>query len=169
MTRALQTTFSALPALSSRSTSSPAFQYHAVLPSVSHLSRTLQRTVCPATDARCRALARSLESATYLDLDYDASHRSLVATAFWARPPPPAAGAAAAAVAAAWHDDVTLPSSPGDHRVEIGVLGTERAVSPARDEVTLGGVLSVLGESDAPSTCSSPKSTLTLAPPHPPP
>lgn len=135
----MQTTFSTPPILSSRFTTSPAAQYYSELPSLQHLSRIVQHT-CRPENGYCQTLASSIITAKYLDIDYDAIQHSLVATAYWDKPP----------TNTAWSDDIVQP--PGrDHRVEVGVLSKEQAVDPELGDMTLGGVLTVLGEDIQPS------------------
>lgn len=79
----------------------------------------------------------SLLTANYLDIDYDAISHALLITAFWEKAPK----------GDAWNERI---ENAGNDRVEVGVLNREKA--DEKEEVGLGGWLTVIGQNDKPST-----------------
>lgn len=137
--------------LSETFSSSASYQYFQVLPSLGHFNDYLQANGWK-TDLKAKlACENEAEFATFaasLDVDYDAiSH--------------------AVSLSAAWSADVdALVQRPGsgitdrtvvkfreDHRVEVGILASEKADEV--EELKFGGYLAVLGENDKPSTLLS--------------
>ena len=72
-----------------------------------------------------------------MDIDYDAISHALLIAAYWERGPD----------GGAWNEKI---ENSGDERVEVGVLNEERA--DEKEEIKLGGWLTVVGDDDKPST-----------------
>ncbi|ETN40196.1 uncharacterized protein HMPREF1541_04472 [Cyphellophora europaea CBS 101466] len=126
----------------------PALQYHSVLPDLDHLAAYLQRTVCPHSSLLCIHSTTLLSTADALDLSWDAISNTLTLTAFWSRPPSflvdPEANTK---TNDAWSLSIDTP--PTNSRVEVGILSSE---PPSDDphELTLSGFLTVLGKDTSP-------------------
>lgn len=101
----------------------------------------IHQKICTERDESCRLRAASLESADYLDIDYDTISQSLVLSAFWHAPP----------LTEAW--DERVDRSQASVTVEVGVLANEKPIQP--EELSLGGFLAVVGKDNKPSTVKS--------------
>lgn len=120
-----------LPVLSERFASSSAYQYHNLLPSLRDLVTYIQHKVC-ADETSCKTRSKALNSADYLDIDYDTISQSITISAFWHIAPG----------SGKW--DERIESCGESVKVEVGVLANEKATQP--EELSLGGFLAVLGE-----------------------
>ena len=70
-------------------------------------------------------------TADSVDIDYDATSRSLTVTGLWASSP-----------SGGWSEEISKPASGADE-VEFGLLGAEKGIGP--DEIKMGGLLAVVG------------------------
>lgn len=86
-------------------------------------------------------MAASLSAVDYLDIDYDAISQSLVLSAFRHESPPPGT----------W--TVKFHKSGDSAKIEIGVFAIEKATE--LEDFSLGGLLTIIGESTKPSMLSS--------------
>ncbi|KAE8150379.1 PIG-X [Aspergillus avenaceus] len=120
------------PILSTRFASTPTFQYYSSLSSVEGLVSYLENKIC-GSDSECRAQAERLRSADSVDLNYDSISHSLTVSGFWSRS------------AEGWSETISKHAAGAD-QIEIGLLGTERAVEP--EEIKMGGLLGVVGRDD---------------------
>lgn len=127
--------------MTSRFTTSSAFQCYEVLPSLHDFVSYIQQDVCPRADTRCSKGANRLQRADYLDIDYDAISRNLVLTSFHHKPPDPHG----------W--DGHIKSHSNSSNTEVGLLTNEQAITP--EELSLGGYLTVIGEDQKPSMPAS--------------
>jgi hypothetical protein len=82
--------------------------------------------------------------AEYADYDYDAISHALNVVALWNPRDERSVGR---------HEPQVLRKTSSDDRLEIGVLAIEKADEP--EEISLGGFLTVVGEDDHPSQCST--------------
>ncbi|MCJ1256631.1 protease B nonderepressible form [Lignoscripta atroalba] len=130
-------TFTGLPTTSERFASSAAFQYYSLLPSLADLITYIQQKICLRDDKICFAEATTLESADYLDIDYDTISQALVLSIFRHQSPK----------SASWNEQIH--NHGGAVKVEVGVLANEKPTEP--EELSLGGFLAVIGEDDKPS------------------
>ncbi|KAK5017200.1 protease B nonderepressible form [Cryomyces antarcticus] len=131
-------TFTSLPILSERFSTSASSQYHSLQPSSLHdLVGYIQQKICPSLDHPCQDQAASLLSATYLDVDFDSISHALVLNAFWVTSPDRSG---------AWTETIQLEGD--DDTIEVGVLGNEMPTEP--EELSLSGFLTVIGEDDRP-------------------
>jgi hypothetical protein len=80
-----------------------------------------------------------LSTAGYVDFDFLGPSQSLVITAFWPRSPAPGPDKG-------WSDTITRV---GGDSLEVGILANEPPTEP--EELSLGGILTVVGEDDKPS------------------
>ncbi|KAL8944436.1 MAG: hypothetical protein Q9216_000487 [Gyalolechia sp. 2 TL-2023] len=129
--------FISTPTVTSRFTTSSAFQCYEALPSLKTLVLYIQRRICPKADTHCFKRANRLQRADYLDIDYDAVSRILVLTSFRHKPPEPEG----------WEEYIeSYRNSPS---TEVGLLSNEQAVAP--EELSLGGSLTIVGEDQTPS------------------
>ncbi|KAI4107591.1 MAG: hypothetical protein L6R37_001551 [Teloschistes peruensis] len=103
---------------------------------------------CSSFDTRCLKEAYRLSEATYLDIDYDSISRNLVVTSFHHESPEPQP----------WDERIQLDESSA--KIEVGVLGSEKAESP--NELFLEGFLTVVGESEKPTPVCALYTFLTL-------
>lgn len=111
------------------------------MPALKDLITYIQLKICPANDEVCLDKASSLNAVDYLDIDYDAISQSLVLSAFRYKPPTPGT----------W--TTKFRSLGASAKIEVGVLASERATEA--EELSLGGFLTTIGESDKPSRQSS--------------
>lgn len=121
---------------------SAAFQYYQPLPSLHDLAVYVQQKLCSADDIRCHQRANMLNSATYIDMDFDTISHALIVNAFWSHGPEQGR----------WAETVRA-YSPTDS-FEVGILNTEK--STEAEELALGGFLTVIGEDTKPSTSRIP-------------
>ncbi|KAK5133150.1 hypothetical protein LTR08_008085 [Meristemomyces frigidus] len=136
-------TFTKPPLLSARFSHASTYQFHAPLPRLLHFQTFLARALCADFKGPCVNEAAALSYASYLDLDFDVISHAVTATAYWRAG---IEGPAARTPARTW--------GVGG-RAEVGVLVEEDADGEGEDEeVKLGGLLTVLGEDDAPEGCA---------------
>jgi len=95
--------------------------------------KAVEKKLCGESDGECSTRVRNLSGASSLDISYDTISHALKVTALWPH------GTQSIKVAAT-----------GEHRVEVGVFGTDSNAGEAH-EIGLGGVLVVLGEHTKPS------------------
>ncbi|KAI9784999.1 MAG: hypothetical protein M1839_001196 [Geoglossum umbratile] len=129
--------FTRLPLISERFSTSSAFQYHQSLASLGELTTYVQQKICPSSDNACHGKALAIQSASYLDIDYDTISHALVLNAFWERAPDPGL----------WNDVFEVVGDK--EKIEVGVLANEVPLEP--EELKLGGWLTVVGEDEEPS------------------
>ncbi|KAL8796015.1 MAG: hypothetical protein Q9195_001591 [Heterodermia aff. obscurata] len=125
-------TFTGLPLVSERFSTSAALQYYAVLPSLEDLTTYVQQKICSRSNQACSTRATSLESADYLDIDFDTISQALVLNIFHGTPPK----------LTGWTEKISKPDRFA--KVEVGILAPESPTQP--EELSLGGFLTVLGE-----------------------
>lgn len=131
-----ESTFTGLSVLSERFASSSAYQYYEDISSLSDLVVYIQQTIC-ANDQSCKVKADALESADYLDFDYDTISQSVVVSAFWH----------AGTLSGKW--DEYIDNRNGSVKVEVGILANQKPTNAG--ELSLRGFLVVLGEDEKPS------------------
>ncbi|MCJ1466049.1 protease B nonderepressible form [Pseudocyphellaria aurata] len=119
-----------------RFTSATALQFYAPVPALKDLITYIQLKICPTNDEVCAGKALNLNAVDYLDIDYDAISQSLVLSAFRCEPPTPGT----------WN--AKFQKLGYSAKIEVGVLASERATEP--EELSLGGFLTTIGESDKP-------------------
>ncbi|KAL9031565.1 MAG: hypothetical protein Q9196_000413 [Gyalolechia fulgens] len=125
------------PTITSRFTTSSAFQCYQALPSCKDFVLYVQQNICPSTDTRCFERANRLQQADYLDIDYDAISRSLILTSFYHKPPE----------LDGWDENINTHRNSSN--TEVGLLSSERAIAP--EELSVGGFLIVIGEDHKPT------------------
>lgn len=135
---ALQTSFTRLSANSDRFTTSSAFQYYQLLPSLGNVAAYIQNKICPTLGDDCSAFASNLPAADYVDVDFDTISQALVFNVFRHNSADPGG----------WTGQIASVSTTG--KIEVGVLANEPPTEP--EELSLGGFLTVLGEDEKPST-----------------
>lgn len=113
------------------------YQFYSVLPSISELVTYIQQTLCPSSDVECRNTASSLLSADYVDIDYDRISHALSVSAYWAKSPE----------GKGWTTEVKK-GELGSEKIEVGLLSSQPATEP--EELSVGGLLAVVGEDDRP-------------------
>ena len=137
-----QETFSSIPLLSSRFSSTASSQYYQDVSSLNRLSQYLRERICPgrpgAAATECAILAQRLNNANYIDINFDAISFGLIFNVFWSQ---------AIDEAGTWSDTATKISKA--ERVEVGVLNNERATES--EEISLGGFLTFIGDDRKPS------------------
>ncbi|MCJ1382925.1 protease B nonderepressible form [Xylographa soralifera] len=133
-------TFTALPVTSERFTSSATFQYYQLLPSLQQLVTYIRAKICATLGDTCYTMADSLDSANYVDIDFDAISQVLSISTF-RREPLDKIG---------WAE--RFNNFGGAVKVEVGVLASEKPTEP--EELSLGGFLTIVGEDDKPSRWS---------------
>lgn len=116
--KSVATSFSEIPG---------AHQFYSPTTSVSPFHSYLKELVCRSSE-KCESRLQHLQSADYVDINYDAISQSLVVAAFTSKQTEP------------WQ--LTLQSLEVD-KVEVGVLGLENPVAP--ESFTLSGFLHVVG------------------------
>ena len=138
--RSTQETFTGIPKISERFTTSTAFQYHQLLPKSADLVTYIQQKVCARSGEACFAKIESLNSADYLDVDFDTISQTLTLSAFRHEAPSPGL----------WNERISNDGTMA--RIEVGILANEKPTEP--EELSLGGFLTIIGEDDKPSICS---------------
>lgn len=141
-------TFTGPSIISERFASSSAYQYYEDISSLSDLVLYIQQTIC-ANDQSCKIKADALESADYLDVDYDTISQSLVVSAFWH----------AGTLFGKW--DELFDNRNGSVTTEVGILANQKPTNSG--ELSLRGFLVVLGEDEKLSM----KCDRRLCPSHP--
>lgn len=132
----LKDSFTRIPMLSERFSSATALQFHHLLPSLDHFVSYIQKRICKDGDSSCLNSVSSLQSTSYLDIDYDAISHVLSVNAFWP----------SALQLEGWTE--RLENAMPEDKIEVGVLGPEKATTP--EELSLGGYLTVVGEDEKP-------------------
>ena len=89
----------------------------------------------------CKDHVQELENASYIDVDFDAISHALAFTAFF-NPNRPK-------ILPGQRDNRPIKKGKPEDTIEVGVLQSEKATEP--EELSLGGYLTVIGESDHPS------------------
>lgn len=114
-------------------------QYYSPLPTLLDFTSYLTHKLClsrfASSDPSCRPRVQALLSATSLDLSFDSISNALILSAIF----PPRSQPLSLS------RPVSLPSS----RMEVGILSIEKARE--KEELSLGGFLTVLGESSKPA------------------
>lgn len=133
-----QESFIEVPGTPKLSSQSRVSQYYHLAPSLDALIAYISERLCsPGTKSWCAELV-SLQTASYLDLDYNKASGSVVVKAFWDGAPGDGR----------W--DERIEKLQQIEKVEVGVLHEEKAIRP--NEVSLGGILTVLGQDRHPGT-----------------
>ncbi|CAL3964667.1 unnamed protein product [Diplocarpon coronariae] len=129
--------FTALPR--DRFSHSAASQYYSPLPTLLDFTSYLTHKLCPSrsatSDFSCISRVQALLSASTLDLDFDTISHVVTLSVFFA----PKTQALS----------LSKPSSFSPSRMEVGILSVEKALET--EELSLGGFLTVLGESTKPA------------------
>lgn len=134
---ARQISFTTPPILSERFASTSSYQFYSILPSLSELVTYIQQKLCQS-DAECQNRATSILSADYLDIDYDSISHALTVSAYWSKSPR----------GDGWTTEIKK-GELGMEKIEVGLLSSEPATEP--EELSVGGLLAVIGEDDHPS------------------
>jgi hypothetical protein len=129
--------FTTVPVLSERFTNTPSHQYHQNLANLSEFSTYAREKLCASKDPQCLAKAAILDSADYLDIDYDSISQALVIKAYRHQSP---------GSDLAWTEEL---QQIGDSKTEIGILAPD--IASDLESIKMGGYLVVLGEDDKPS------------------
>ncbi|MCJ1337477.1 protease B nonderepressible form [Bachmanniomyces sp. S44760] len=131
-------TFTGTPLISDRFASSAAMQYHQNLSSLTDLFLYIQNKICGRSDEVCHAKAIEMKSTDYLDVDYDTISQTLVLSVFHSQAPSPSN---------TWNGNHT--NSQRTSTIEVGVLANKKPTEP--EELSMEGLLTVLGEDDRPN------------------
>lgn len=143
-----QKNFASLLVSAERFTTSSAFQYYHLLPSLTHLTTYINAKICPSFGDTCRALAITLTEADYVDFDFDTISQALTIITFRAKPP----------LQRGWTEQID--NLEGVVKTEVGVLANEPPKEA--EDISLGGFLTIIGEDPKPSTYQSSLCTRTL-------
>ncbi|RDH35167.1 PIG-X [Aspergillus welwitschiae] len=120
--------FTSPPVVSTRFASTSTYQFHSSLPE-HNLGEYIVKNICREEGAACAAEWGAADS---IDVDYDAVSRALVVSGYWGQPVTPEG----------WTEEIRAPGRDRD-RVEVGLLGTEKAVEA--EDIKVGGLLGVVG------------------------
>ncbi|GKZ18609.1 protease B nonderepressible form [Aspergillus brasiliensis] len=120
--------FTTPPILSTRFASTSTYQFHSSLPE-HNLGAYITENICRGEGAACAA---DWDTADSIDVDFDAVSRALVVSGYWGQP----------VKQEGWTEEIRAPGKDRD-RVEVGLLGTEKAVEA--EEIKVGGLLGVVG------------------------
>ncbi|TVY23068.1 Protein pbn1 [Lachnellula hyalina] len=114
---------------------SSATQYYTPLPHLNTFIHYLINKLCTPQNENLACLLRVelIQSASYLDIDFDTISHALSITAFWPQQ--------------TW-SSLSLPNTPSN-RLEVGILSIQAPQAP--EELSLGGFLTVVGEDASPS------------------
>lgn len=137
-----QTSFTSLP--SDRFSHSTAFQYYQPLEDLSLFTKYVGKDLCPsplsasssAGTSSCPSRVELLSSASSLDISYDTISHALKVTGTWGFQEQPLR--------------VEAPEA-SNHRVEVGILATDKPHGIEPHELGLSGALTVLGQDKKPS------------------
>ncbi|GKZ54819.1 protease B nonderepressible form [Aspergillus niger] len=105
--------FTSPPVVSTRFASTSTYQFHSSMPE-HNLGEYIVKNICRGEGAACAAEWGAADS---IDVDYDAVSRALVVSGYWGQPVTPEG----------WTEEIRAPGRDRD-RVEVGLLGTEKAV-----------------------------------------
>ncbi|OXV09812.1 hypothetical protein Egran_02425 [Elaphomyces granulatus] len=126
--------FTIIPVLSQRFASNSSLQFYSLLPSLNGLVTYIQQKICRANTA-CLEHAASILSADSVDIDYDSISHSLIISGYFSKSPGNRG----------WTEKIRQREFGWD-KVEVGLLELERATNP--EELSMGGLLTVVGEDD---------------------
>jgi hypothetical protein len=137
-----QTSFTSLP--SDRFSHATAFQYYQLLEDLSVFTKYVGKHLCPSPESAssgpdppsCASRAELLSTANSLDVSYDTISHALKVTGTWGFQDQPLR--------------VVAPEAT-DHRVEVGILATDKPHGIEPHELGLSGSLTVLGQDKKPS------------------
>lgn len=137
-----QTSFTPLP--SDRFSHSTAFQYYQPLEDLSVFTKYVDKDVCPEPasassstgTSSCASRVDLLSTASSLDISYDTISHALKVTGTWGLQDQPLR--------------VVAPEA-GNHRVEVGILATDKPHGIEPYELGLSGSLTVLGQDKKPA------------------
>lgn len=124
---------------SSRSARSPSHQFYGHVESLKALANYVKQRICPVSDRQCHSWLDNLTTISSLDVDFDLAPQALTVSSMWQKP----------VTGKSWND--TIGREAYGNNVEVGVLSEEEATS--KEDVKLGGWLTVLGEDTKPSKC----------------
>lgn len=142
-----QESFIKIPVISERFSSATSLQYYHLLPTLDNFVSYIQEYACHDTrDSPCHKKTSTIQSASYVDIDFDAISHSLSINAFWDASVNPHG----------WSE--TVEKSRSQDKIEVGVLEAEKPTEP--EELSLSGFLTVVGEDDKPGTCQHHESIL---------
>ncbi|RAK95147.1 uncharacterized protein BO80DRAFT_460006 [Aspergillus ibericus CBS 121593] len=110
---------------------SSTYQFYTALPE--HTLNEYITNICRG-DGPCATAG--WDRADSIDLDYDVVSGTLIVSGYWSQPDN----------ADGWTEEIRAPSNNRD-RVEVGLLGTEKAVEA--EEIKMGGLLGVVGVDEA--------------------
>ena len=133
--------FTKMPQLSERFSHSASSQFYAFVPDLSNLVSYIQAKLCRSSSIACKDAAKSLLSASSLDMDYDTISHALIINAFWSDAPDPEG----------WTETITQKKG---ETIEIGILNREH--NPDPEDLQFAGFLVVLGQDTKPSTYPNP-------------
>ncbi|KAL6239603.1 protein pbn1 [Aspergillus navahoensis] len=123
------------PILSTRFSSTAAYQFHELLPSLENLVTYIQQKFCQTEDDKCHQQAASILAADSVDINYDSISHALTMSGFWSQAPREQG----------W-TEIIEKHKDGTDKVEIGLLGAEQANEP--EEIKMGGLLAVVGQDE---------------------
>lgn len=98
----------------------------------------------PSALHACKEQVQDLENATYIDVDFDAISHALILTAFW--------NPNRRQILPSRRHQRSIKQTDCGETIEVGVLQSEEATEP--EELSMGGYLTVIGESERPSMSS---------------
>ena len=107
--------------------------YYSLLPSLSKFVRYLEHAVHESQ----RSKTFPLLDVSQLDLDCDTISHACILNAYWAKP----------RESKLWTD--LIQTANGDGTLEVGILTNEKPLEP--EEISLSGILTVVGDDDRPS------------------
>jgi hypothetical protein len=130
--------FTSTSVISERFASSSSHSYYQRLAFPRHLLAYLTHKICKQHGEPCTTRVAGLESADYLDIDYDTISQALVIRSFHQLRP-----------GRSPLNEVLRPI--GDTRLEVGILSSEKATESEPETLKMGGFLTVIGDDDKPS------------------
>jgi hypothetical protein len=107
----------------------------------------IQQKICRANTA-CLEHAASILSADSVDIDYDSISHSFIISGYFSKSPGNRG----------WTEKIRQREFGWD-KVEVGLLELEGATNP--EELSMGGLLTVVGEDDKPSMFANPSRMVT--------
>lgn len=137
-------TFSKTPVRSERFASASTYQYYHLGSIDQYIGVHVLERLCaskPADLHACKEQVQELENASYIDIDFDAIGHAFVFTAFW--------NPDRLKILPGQRDKRPIKKVKPEDTIEVGVLQSEKATEP--EELSLGGYLTVIGETDHPS------------------
>ena len=125
-----------MPRLSDRFAASAAYNFHADVRSLGDLAMYFLYKICPSHGRSCLDRASALATAEYLDMDWNATAKTVTLTSYRHAP----------IDGQTWDETLQLNAS----RLEVGVLARDKPVPAEPENLALGGFLTVVGKDKKP-------------------